>query len=254
MSENIVSQQRKSSPISSAISLGSVGALAGYFIGNRRPNLEQVFAMEPDKFERVTQNVDENLRNDLNIIEEGRKEIFDIKPENAQAFEDLLKNQKIPADSAEALALETARTNYDNAVLNKINEGKDVKITEIKKAAEEEIQKAKDAIKHSDEARALRIATDNEKLAKIKMLELSGTTDESIKNIISEYNESLLKARESQFNKFKELIQQDKYKNAFKKIKKLFPKEGGKQMALATGCIAAVIGMVLALIPHKKQS
>ena len=47
-------QQRQGNPIGSAIAgglgLGAVGGTAGYFIGNKRPSLEEVFTQKPDTF------------------------------------------------------------------------------------------------------------------------------------------------------------------------------------------------------------
>ncbi len=108
----------------SAAGLGTVGAIAGAVIG-KRPTLEEVFALEPDSFHKVVEDV-----TDKSVKEAATKIGEKIN---------ILNEGEFVADSSK----------FDAEVLKKINETKDnsSRITRFTDASEDELRAAKEAVR-----------------------------------------------------------------------------------------------------------
>lgn len=240
-------QQKKSSAgsaVTAGIGLGAVGGTAGYFSGNKRPDLDKVFAMEPDTFETATKDAAEDVKNEIATIKEGRtavEEAGKIDAAKQAAYDSALNNVAEKDVQAEADALKQAKEDA-KAALDKANEGK---------ADAEKLAKLAD---DAPEAKAVKKAEADLKNAKVKFIE--GTTDDANKvarDAVKEYKEAFEAAKTNKANKIAELAKEEKYTSAFAKIKKMFPKEGGWKMAAIVGGIAAAVGIVASLMMGGKK-
>lgn len=119
----------------------------------------------------------------------------------------------------------------DAEVLKKINETRDEasKIAKLTDASEEELRTCREVV----------------------------LNDESLKSVVAEFADADKAAKAKKAAKISEYAGTDECKNAFGKIKKLFPKTERGKMALIYGGIAAAAGLFLALAGrsiHKKEA
>jgi len=290
---NAAEPQQKGNPMASALAtgvgLGAVAGGVGYYVGNKRPDLDKVFAMPKDKFEAATKEAAEDLKDDVKKIAAGRKVYADAIEEkrkplaNARkAKVDLVKSQtpdnidelnKKIADAEDAIKAkevgenkltktavdaeqETARENYRKAEKVVKDAGENA-TEEQKNALTDAENKLKEANKKSkefyngasEEVTKLRNAKKelaNAKRAKVAEAEMTKATTD-----IQEAKKALIDAKTSKLN---ELTGKQEYKDAFAKIQKLFPKEGGKKIGLIAAGVAAAIGLIGGYIMGNKQA
>lgn len=279
-------QQKQGSPIGAAVGtglgLGVVGAGAGYFLGGKRPNLEKVFAMPADKFESVTQELNDAEKDAANKLAAGRKELQDaVKPK-----EDEFKTKTSErAGKIEAIAPEKAELTNNLTDAKAKLYAKTVKIGEEEKEkslkdVRDELKEAKKGVKNlakdADEAttkaakdrltkaeadyKAFKEGAKAEMEAYVKaQRELNtakvtkyqaeaakeGTTEKALNEKIAQIRKEYKEAFNTKMNALKE---NKEYQDAFGKIKKLFPKEGKGKAAMIYGSIAAAVGLIAGYI------
>lgn len=257
-----VQKKKGTSVAAPTIGLGVVGAGAGYLAGGKRPSLEQVFAMEPDKFESHVKAAEGEVKTEADKIGTEIKNLNDengeFTPDKAkkEAFDTEVKNQKLADDAVETKALKEANENYDKKLLEELNKDKKdgEKFAKTADAPEDARKTAKEALKESDEAKAVKTAENNVRSAKEKLVRESA--DDKVKNIVNEFDEAVEAAKTKKKEKITALVGDEKMKAAFEKIKKLFPKEGKGKAAAIWGGIAAAVGLAAGLVlgGNKKQA
>ncbi len=256
-------KKNSSSVAAPTIGLGVVGAGAGYFVGGERPTTEQILAMQPDTFESRIKDANDEVKTEADKVKEEINKLNDengeFAPDKAkkEAFDSKVNEQKLAADSAEEKALKDANEAYDKKLLEKVNEGKadGEKVAKFADASDDAKLAAKEALKDTDEAKAVKTAENNIRTVKEKMVRES--TDDSVKKIVKEFDDAVEAAKTKKNNKIAELIKDDKMKASLEKIKKLFPKEGKGKAALMWGVISAAVGLVTGLVlggNNKKQA
>ena len=267
--------------IAGGLGLGGIGATAGYFIGNKRPNLEKVFTQAPDSF--TSEAVTKKDANAAKILQDAVTEYRKAGSEEKQALRRL--NQQINSlkvanidylinNAAELQKkIEDARTAYNNKIV--VIDGKEMNAkdiaTDLKQAAEE-----KNAAKNLDDS-AKAAAAEKMKKARANAQVFNKATRAEAKAVV-EAQKSLSAAETTEFlkcakddlsperilikrlehantdfenvkaNKLKELLDKKEVTEAFEKIKKAIPKESGTRMALIAGSIAATVGVLGGLI------
>ena len=258
----VQNKKRSSSVANSTIGLGVVGAGAGYLVGGKRPTLEQILAMEPDTFEKSVKDAKDNVKTEAYKVKAEIDKLNDADSEfvtdktKKEAFDAEVNKQALADDAAESKALKTANENYDAKLLEELNKDKaeGEKFAKVADAPADAQNAAKEALKESDEARALKTAENNVRVAKEKMVRES--TDDSVKNIVNEFDDAVEAAKTKKNEKIASLVQDVQMKASLEKIKKLFPKEGKGKAALMWGGIAAAVGLVAGLVlggNNKKQ-
>ena len=257
--------------VAGGVGLGAVGALGGYFLGGKRPSLEEVFKQDPDTFksEAVTKK-DAEAANKLQAAVEECRNAGDAE---AKAW---LKAQHEVGEAIVGQNVEKKAELEDtiNNAQQKLNEKK-VKIgdTEYNHAkVKEEFKNAKEALKNAtDETKAAKEAELKAAVEKIKAF------DEGAKDEIKSLNNAKKALRNAQRTAFEEAakvadseaakkataatdartkftnaksakltetLAKDEIKQAFEKIKDAIPKEGKTKMAMIAGGIAAAVGLV----------
>lgn len=264
--------------IAGGVGLGGIGATAGYFIGNKRPNLEKVFTQAPDTFK--TEAVTKKDADAARTLQEAATEYRNAgKAERMALNKAILEshNSIINQTIDNRAALEKAITDAEEAYFNKEVEiggekktAKDV-ASELK-AAREEVKAAKNAddatkataIENYRKAKANADAFNSGSKKERKALmearkKLSDALENKFidkvgdeKSVEKALSDKLIKAKkdfqEVKANKLKELLGKKEITEAFEKIKKAIPKEGGGRMALIVGGIAAAVGAIGGLI------
>ena len=247
-------KKKGSSVAAPTIGLGVIGAGAGYLAGGKRPTLDEVFAMEPDRFESIVKDAKDDVKKEADKIKEeidmlnSKDEEFVPDKAKKEAFENEVNKQKLADDAAETKALNTANENYDKKLLEELNKGKkdEEKFAKTADAPDDARNAAKEALKDSEEAKAVKTAENNVFSAKERLVRESA--DENIKKVVIEFDDAVKTAAEKKKSKITELAGDEEMKNAFAKIKKLFPKEGKGRAALLWGGIAAAVGLVAGLV------
>ena len=264
--------------IAGGVGLGGIGATAGYFIGNKRPNLEKVFTQAPDTFK--TEAVTKKDADAARTLQEAATEYRNAgKAERMALNKAILEshNSIINQTIDNRAELEKAITDAEEAYFNKEVEiggekktAKDV-ASELK-AAREEVKAAKNAddatkataIENYRKAKANADAFNSGSKKERKALmearkKLSDALENKFidkvgdeKSVEKALSDKLIKAKkdfqEVKANKLKELLGKKEITEAFEKIKKAIPKEGGGRMALIVGGIAAAVGAIGGLI------
>ena len=257
------SKKRNSATIAiPTIGLGAVGAGTGYLAGGKGPKLEDIFAMEPDKFESYVRNVNDDLENNVDEIRESIKDLHEDGSEyvvdkgKQKAYDAEVEKQILPQDSQEETNYKQAKENYDKKLLEKLNEGKEEssKFKTLDEADDAAKNAAKQAISESNEAKALTTAENNIRAVKEDLLRKS--TDAQAKNIVVEFDNAVEAAKNKKAAKIAEFIGDENVKSAFEKIKKLFPKEGKGKTAAIWGAFGASLGLIAGLVINgtRKQS
>jgi len=280
-------QQKKSNAgtaIGAGLGLGALGATAGYFMGNKRPSLEELLKdSNNDTFTKseVT-SIDSEAASKLAAAKEeyrnaGAAEKNDLKVAS-QNYGTELRNTA-PENANLVSDYQTAKSNFD---------AKKVKIGDVEKSFAEvkaELDAANNAVKNlaADADEAAKTAA-NTRLTKAKadmqafkngasteITELkakskalidgrkakfnaNAATDGNAKTVKEALETAKTKFTDAKTKKLNELLTDD-LKAAFDKVKKAFPKEGGWKKAGIYGGIAAVVGLLAgALLGGKKEA
>lgn len=273
--------------VASTVVLGGLGAAGGYFMGGKRPSLEEVFKQQPDKF--------------------VAKEVTDIDSESAKKLSDAVEEYKGAGTTEKAAFVDTAKDRFNAA---KAEMGKDteegkalVKARgEMQTAAENAIKKitiedpadktktiqkynnfaqlktkldaAKDEVKAAgenateDQKKALKelqedykkVLTDSDVVTKMKAYGTAYKTSykkalETLKDndAVTKFNDAKKAYNKVKTDKLSEILGRDDIKTAFEKIKKAFPKEGKGKAAAIYGGIAAAVGLIAGLMMGGKK-
>lgn len=273
--------------VAGGIGLGGIGATAGYFIGNKRPDLEKVFTQAPDTFraEAVTKKDADAAR----TLQEAATEYRNAGKAERMALNKAIldchnstKNQTIDNRAKLEKAITDAKDAYFNKEVEIGGEKKTAKdVASELRAAREEVKAAKNAddatkataIENYRKAKANADAFNSGAQKERKALmearkKLSDALSEKFidkvgdeKSVEKALSDKLIKATddfdEVKANKLKELLGKKEITEAFEKVKKAIPKEGGARMALIVGGIAAAVGAIGGLIlggSTKKQA
>lgn len=256
--------------IASGIGLGAVGAGAGYFLGGKRPTLEQVFEQTPDTFTKkeVTEKDAEAAKKlqdavteykDVNVngeVGKANKDVYDSV--QAQTLENQADLDKAITDAQKKLDEKKVKIGENEMTLADVNTKvknaqdklKAATTDEAKNTAKEELKKALDDRKAfldatKEERSALAKAKNEVRKAKIAQFVEKAKTEANAEH---GYADALTKAQEkltkARADKKTELLAKDEIKQAFEKIKDALPKEGKGKMAMLAGGIAAAVGLI----------
>ena len=264
--------------IAGGVGLGGIGATAGYFIGNKRPDLEKVFTQAPDTF--TTEAVTKKDADAAKTLQEAATEYRNAGKTERMALNKAIldchnstKNQTIDNRAELEKAITDAKEAYFNKEVEIGGEKKTAKdVASELKAAREEVKATKNAddatkataIENYRKAKANADAFNSGSKKERKALmearkKLSDALSEKFidkvgdeKSVEKALSDKLIKAtddfKEVKANKLKELLGKKEITEAFEKIKKAIPKEGGGRMALIVGGIAAAVGAIGGLI------
>ena len=264
--------------IAGGVGLGGIGATAGYFIGNKRPSLEKVFTQAPDTFkaEAVTKKDADAARTLQEAATEyrnaGKTELNALKKAVLESHNSII-NQTIDNRAELEQAITDAKEAYFNKEVEIGGEKKTAKdVASELKAAREEVKATKNADdatkataienyrKAKANADAFNSGAQKERKAFMEARKkLNDALSEKFidkvgdeKSVEKALSDKLIKAKkdfqEVKANKLKELLGKKEITEAFEKIKKAIPKEGGGRMALIVGGIAAAVGAIGGLI------
>lgn len=143
-----------------------------------------------------------------------------------------------------------ALKNYNAAVLDKVNEGREVSekfksIDEIHISGNESDTKILGEMEDSDEFKAFQKA--KKALMKAKEKVLRASEDKETVEFLKNYDEAVEALKNKKSARVAELVKDEKLTSAYESVKKLFPKTEGKSRAagLWGGCAAA--GLILGL-------
>lgn len=282
------------SAVAAGVGLGAVGAGAGYFIGNKRPSLEEVFSQKPDTFTSeavksadaaAAKTLEDAVKEyeaagDAKAVTEARKNraaaIDGQKPDNLDELnskvteaQDKLRDKKVKVGDKDVTYAE-ANTEYKTAL-------KDHKAAEkaVADAGESATQAQKDAVTAAktkldaatetrktvvegakEEVNGVITARRNLNNAKMsKFAEQAKVADSAEEAIEKALTTAKNNLTEARNTKKTEILGRDNIKEAFEKIKSAVPKEGGKKMAMYAGIGAAVVGLLAgAMLGGKKEA
>lgn len=289
-------QQKKSnagSAIGAGVGLGVVGGTAGYFIGNKRPDLEKVFTQSPDTF--TSEAVKSADAASAKVLEDAVNEYKAAGDEAAVTTAAKNRGASIIGQTPDNIAelnsaVTTAETNLSNKTV-KI-ENVDYKLADINadlktkaqahKAAKETLKAAGDAATDAEkqavtnakaeldkviakrkaflegaktEVDALRTARKNRFDAQLAKFNAQAAVEGSTeKGLVTALETAKTNLTNARNTKKTEILGRDAVKEAFEKIKSAIPKEGGKKMAMYIGIPAAVVGVLAGLMSGKKEA
>lgn len=227
----IPQQQNQASglPLGSSLTLGALGAGAGYLFGGKKTSLEEIFAQDPDKFESTMKKIGEKDAEVAKILQDERNAVYEDA--NVKA-----KNNAFEQKATEMKKAINARTDYANK-------------TELDKAltdAKDELKKlAKDAT--DAERNAVYAKIENAKNAIFDAKLEKFTSDTATKTLRDEFeiiNSELTTAVNESIGKS---AQKDTIKNAFGKVKKTLIEGKGKAAAIWGG-IALLTGLIVSTV------
>ncbi len=258
--------------IAGGVGLGAAGALGGYFLGGKRPTLEQVFEQTPDTFksEAVTKKDAEaakKLQDAVHEVDISTKAERKASLDASKNIADEVNKQTVDKQVEKQTAIDNAR---------KALEGKEVEIDgnkfkqaevkqellEARKAVnsaktDEEKKAAKDLLEKAEKkVQAFKEGTKNERKAfaeakkdlatakRTKFDNAAKVADSTEKEFVDAAESASKKLTEAVNNKRTEILAKDEIKQAFEKIKDALPKEGKGKMAMIAGGIAAAVGLV----------
>lgn len=278
--------------VTAGVGLGLVGAGTGYFLGNKTPDLEQVFTQAPDTFS--SEAVKEADAAAAKTLEDAVKEYKAAGDTKAVETAGKNRHKNIIAQTLENTELDnavnTAKSNLANATVE--IDGTNYKLADIQKdivTKAKEHKAAKDAVKNAGEAAtdaqkqavttakneldtliarrksfiegakdkvdAVRTAVKNKynaQLAQFNTKAAAEGTEKGLQTALDTAKTNLTNARNT---KKTEILGRDAIKNAFEKIKSAIPKEGGKKWAMYIGIGAAVVGLLAgAMLGGKKEA
>ncbi|MCI1273732.1 MAG: hypothetical protein LKG27_04780 [Clostridiaceae bacterium] len=265
--------------VASTVVLGGLGAAGGYFMGGKRPSLEEVFKQQPDKFvaKEVT-DIDADSAKKLSdaVVEynkAGSTELGELQ--NANKAYVIKRNEKEVDQALTDKLAETRKAFNDKSVTidDKQFKVEDIKNSlktarekvasattdEDKKAAKEALDKAKANAKKFNEATTTeRKAVIDAKKAITKARqgkfdEAAKVADSAEKKLVDEVADKTKAYSKAKTDKLSEILGKDEIKTAFEKIKKAFPKEGKGKAAAIYGGIAAAVGLIAGLMMGGKK-
>lgn len=275
-------QQRTQHSVGAAIGTGVVGGglgyLGGYLATNKRPNLDEVFAMKNDEFVAATKDTEGKVKEAADKIAKARTEYANAGDkvavknkgiELAKQIKDSLEDKaalkakineaKGAFDATAKVEItnhkgETAQVNQEevmNAVKNAQEKVKAATTDEAKNAAKEELSNAKkDAkaylAKVNEKWSAINDAnaelTKAERAAYNAKLEAEG--DNAAKTAKTAYTKAVDDLKEAKSNKLNEIKGRDEIKQAYEEIKSLFKKKHNAKTAWIAAAAAAAVGLI----------
>lgn len=264
--------------VAGGLGLGGIGATAGYFIGNKRPNLEKVFTQTPDSF--TSEAVTKKDADAAKTLQDAVTEYSEAGTKEKQALRRASYNIAAHTNGLDIenkaelqKKIEDARTAYNNKIV--VIDGKEMNAKDIatdlkqaavemnaaknlddsaKAAAVEKMKKARvnaQVFNEATRAEAKAVVEAQKSLSAalatefIKKSEVDGSVEKALKEVFKKANTDFENVKA---NKLKELLDKKEVTEAFEKIKKAIPKEGGTRMALIAGSIAATVGILGGLI------
>ena len=259
--------------VAGGVGLGAVGALGGYFLGGKRPSLEEVFKQDPDTFksEAVTKKDAEAAKklqdaaqeyknagaNEKNLLRKANGEmnnaIATLTVENqdklqeaiAQAQETLNKKEVKIGDKkykAKDIAVELHKAQAEFAAAKNGTDA--VKAEAAKKLAKARVNAQTFNSEVKKEMNAVREATKalrNARITEFNKLAENAGSQKALKDAATKASENFNNVKSS---KLSELVGKKEITEAFEKIKNAIPKEGKTKMALIVGGIAAAVGFL----------
>lgn len=279
--------------IGTGVGLGAIGATAGYFIGNKRPDLEKVFTQSPDTF--TSEAVKSADTTSAKILEDAVKEYKAAGDEAAVTTAAKNRGASIIAQKPDNIAdLDSAVTTAENNLKNKTVKIEDVdcKLADIESDLKTKAQthkQAKEAVKAAGEnatdaqkqavtnakteldkaiakrksflqgakteVEALQTARKNRFDAQLAKFNAQAVVEGSTeKGLATALETAKTNLTNARNTKKAEILGRDAVKEAFEKIKSAIPKEGGKKMAMYIGIPAAVVGVLAGLMGGKKEA
>lgn len=221
--------------LGSSLTLGAVGAGAGYLFGGKKTSLEEIFAQDPDKFESTMKKIGEKDAEVAKILQNERTAIYedaDVKAKN-NAFEqkatEMKKAINARTDYANKTELDKTLADAENELKNLAKDATDAE----KNAVNAKIENAKNAIFDA-------------KLEKFT----SDTATKTLRDEFEVINSELTTAVNESIGKS---AQKDAIKEAFGKVKKTLVEGKGKAAAIWGG-IALLTGLIASTVfgSHKK--
>ncbi len=289
-------QQKKSnagSAVAAGVGLGAVGATAGYFIGNKRPDLEKVFTQSPDTF--TSEAVKSADAASAKVLEDAVNEykaagdeaavttaaknrgasIIGQTPDNITELNDAVTTaernlntktvtiENTPCKLADiqselktkADAHKAAKEAVKNAGANATDAQRQA-VTDAKAKLDKVIAKRKAFLEGAKtEVDALRTARNNRFDAQLAKFNAQAAVEGSTeKGLVTALETAKTNLTNARNTKKTEILGRDAVKEAFEKIKSAIPKEGGKKMAMYIGIPAAVVGVLAGLMSGKKEA
>lgn len=289
-------QQKKSnagSAVAAGVGLGAAGGVAGYFIGNKRPDLEKVFTQSPDTF--TSEAVKSADAASAKVLEDAVNEykaagdeaavttaaknrgasIIGQNPDNITELDDAvrtaetsLSNKIVKIENADCKLADIqselktkadAHTQAKKAVKDAGANATDAQrqaVTDAKAELDKVIAKRKAFLEGAKtEVDALRTARKNRFDAQLAKFNAQAAVEGSAeKTIVTELEKAKTNLTNARNTKKTEILGRDAVKEAFEKIKSAIPKEGGKKMAMYIGIPAAVVGVLAGLMSGKKEA
>ena len=257
--------------VAGGVGLGAVGALGGYFLGGKRPSLEEVFKQDPDTFksEAVTKKDAEAAKKLQDAVEECRnagdteaKTWLDAQHEVGKAIvgQNVEKKEELEQainDAQQKLnekKVKIGDTEYTHAkVKEEFKKAKEAlrNATDDTKAAKEaDVKAAYDKVKAFNEGAKEEMKTLNDakkalrNAQKTAFEEAAKVADSDVARKVAAAAEEKTKFVNAKSAKLTETLAKDEIKQAFEKIKDAIPKEGKTKMAMIAGGIAAAVGLV----------
>ena len=260
------------SAIAGGVGLGAVGATAGYFLGNKRQSLEEVFSQAPDTFSKkevvekdadaakklqdAVKEVDTATKTERaasldaskKIAEEVDKQTVDKQDELQKAIDNA--KQKLEGKEVEIDGQKFKQADVKKELTDARDAIKSATTDEEKKLAKDQLEKAEKKVK------AFKEETKNERAAfakakkelatakRAKFDEAAKVADSTEKGLVDAVENAGKKLTEAANKKRTEVLGRDEIKQAFEKIKEALPKKGGKKMAMIAGGIAAAVGLI----------
>lgn len=262
------------SAIAGGVGLGAVGAAGGWFLGGKKPTLEELFTQRPDTFTKkeITEKDSEAAKKLEDAVNEyknaGATEKTNLRTANravtsavnGQTPDKQAKLQKAVDDAKNALSqkeVEIEGKKYKARDIAKdLNDARaEVKAAEngddaAKTAAKTKLETAQsNAKKFNEEVKneAKAVVDAKKKLAeakKAKFDEAAKVADSAEKKLVDTATEAKNKLTEAKSSKLKEILDRKEIKEAFGKIEGAIKKEGKGKMAAIAGSIAAAVGLI----------
>lgn len=262
------------SAIAGGVGLGAVGAAGGWFLGGKKPTLEELFTQKPDTFTKkeITEKDAEAAKKLEDAVTEyknaGATEKTNLRTANGAVTTAI--NGQTPDKQAELQkAIDDAKDAFNKKEVE--IEGKKFKASDIAKDlkdAHAEVEAAKNgddatktaaktkletaqsnAKKFNEEVKteAKAVADAKKKLTEAKKANFdkaAEVADSAEKKLLDAATEAKNKLTEAKSNKLKEITGRDEIKTAFGKIEGALKKEGKGKMAAIAGSIAAAVGLI----------
>lgn len=259
--------------VAGGVGLGAAGALGGYFLGGKRPSLEEVFKQAPDIFksEAVTKKDAEAAKtlqdaaqeyknagaNEKSLLRKANGEmnnaIATLTVENQDKLQEAIDKAQETLNNKEVKIGD--KTYKAKDIANELKEaqaefvaaknGTDaVKAEAVKKLAEARVNAQtfnSEAKKEMDAVREATKALRNARTTEFNKLAENAGSQKTLKEAATKASENFNNVKSS---KLSELVGKKEITEAFEKIKNAIPKEGKTKMALIVGGIAAAVGFL----------